>query len=626
MTDAMPHTGSNGVSHGVPDRVPDATPGTRAHYVVVGDGPLAFRLTRALCTRFRGTVAVLVPDRTSRYAQQMADLPSVEVVEADRVDEESLAEAGADRAMSAALVDQDDGGNVALALLLREKWPALHVVVRIFDESLGRHLQRDRCTVLSASAFAAPEIVAAALRRQIRLPVSHRRLVTVSDEEESLPTRMVLFATDEDDDVVALPRDSELPDVTPKVLLADAGEDDVMPEIRAELEPDEDEVDPHRHRQFGEYVRSLAITSGRNLLLAAGVLALVVLVGATTIKLATGSSWAGALYEAVLPSLAGSDPDHEAVPVVKATQVALTIVSVAVIPWVTGVVVDGVVRTQRLLDTGAPLHPMSDHVVVVGMGDLGTRIVRSLDRRGVPVIAVDVDESARGIAVARARDVPVVIGDARRSTTLRGAYVGSAQAIVVVTSGGATTIGIGFAARSVPRAADAPPLRTVLRVYDRDLSRRIRREVPDSAGLSSSFLAAPWFAAAMIGQEVKATIPYRDRVLVLAEIEIGEHSTLVGKHSTELDVPERPRKPGRPGPHGMQSRLLAVRTLSFDSGGGNHLIEPTTGRYLQPHDRVFVIATTAGLQHVREAARPRPAPTGLNDRPRTGPLTGPPAA
>jgi Trk K+ transport system NAD-binding subunit len=572
----------------------DAGPGTRAHYVVVGDSPLAYRLTRALSTRFGGTVAVLVPDRTSRYAQEMDAFDGVELIETNRVDEESLAMAGAGRAAAAALVDQDDGGNVAMALLLRETWPGLHVVVRIFDESLGRHLERDRCTVLSSSAFAAPEIVGAALRRLIRLPVQHRRLVAVSDEETSLPTRMVLFATDPDGEVHVLPSTEELAHLTPKVLLADAGEDDVLPEVKADLEPDEDEVDPHRRRRVGEYLRTLAVTSGWNLLFAAGVLLVVVLIGAVTIKLATGSSWAGALYEAVLPSLAGSDPDHDANPVVKATQVALTIVSVAVIPWVTGVVVDGVVRTQRLLDMGSPLHPMSDHVVVVGLGDLGTRIVRSLDRRGVPVVAVDIDESARGIAVARARDVPVVIGDARRAATLRSAYVGTAQAIVVVTSGGATTIGVGFAARSVPRPKDtAPPLRTVLRVFDKDLSRRIRREIPDSVGLSSSFLGAPWFAAAMIGQEVKATVPYLNRVLVLAEIEVVSGSGLVGQYPDSLGVPG-------------ECRLLAIRTATQASGGGGVTIEPAVGRDLHPHDTIVVIATTAGLSRLRERARTQP--------------------
>lgn len=601
-----------------------AGPGTRAHYVVVGDGPLAFRLTRALASRFRGSVTVLVPDRTSRYAQDILalKLEGVEVQEAARVDEEALKAAGAPRAAAAALVNQDDGGNVALALLLREAWPALHVVVRIFDESLGRHLERDRCTVLSSSAFAAPEIVGAALRRQVRLPVRHRRLVTVSDEEPALPTRMVLFASDGGTGVVALPTERELATHTPKVLLADAGEDDVLPEVRADLEPDEDEVDPHRRRRFGEYLRTLALTSGWNLLLAAGVLLVVVLVGAVTIRLATGASFLGALYEAVLPSLAGSDPDHDAHPVVKVTQVALTVVSVAVIPWVTGVVVDGVVRTQRLLDTGSPLRAMSDHVVVVGMGDLGTRIVRSLDRRGVPVIAVDVDESARGIAVARARDVPVVIGDARRATTLRGAYVGAAQAIVVVTSGGATTIGISFAARSIPRAKDAPAsLRTVLRVFDRDLARRIRREIPDSVGLSSSFLAAPSFAAAMIGQEVKATIPYRDRVLVLAEILVERGSVLDGAHSSDVGLDETGddagtgtstagRPDGDPDGDGppVRSRLLAVDSVTHSSGGGGRMFEPSQGRTLNPGDRVFVIATTAGLLHLRDLAR---APAGL---------------
>ena len=114
----------------------DAGPGTNAHYVVVGDGALAFRLTRALSTRFSGTVTVVVPHRTSRYALEMGALDRVDLVETDRVDEKALTAAGADRAAAAALVNQDDGGNVALALLLRETWPELHVVVRIFDESL----------------------------------------------------------------------------------------------------------------------------------------------------------------------------------------------------------------------------------------------------------------------------------------------------------------------------------------------------------------------------------------------------------------------------------------------------------------------------------------------------------
>jgi hypothetical protein len=210
------------------------------------------------------------------------------------------------------------------------------------------------------------------------------------------------------------------------------------------------------------------------------------------------------------------------------------------------------------------------------------------------VVAVDIDESARGIAVARARDVPVVIGDARRAATLRSAYVGTAQAIVVVTSGGATTIGVGFAARSVPRPKDtAPPLRTVLRVFDKDLSRRIRREIPDSVGLSSSFLGAPWFAAAMIGQEVKATVPYLNRVLVLAEIEVVSGSGLVGQYPDSLGVPG-------------ECRLLAIRTATQASGGGGVTIEPAVGRDLHPHDTIVVIATTAGLSRLRERARTQP--------------------
>jgi hypothetical protein len=170
---------------------------------------------------------------------------------------------------------------------------------------------------------------------------------------------------------------------------------------------------------------------------------------------------------------------------------------------------------------------------------------------------------------------------------------------VVVTSGGATTIGIGFAARSIPRPEDAPtPLRTVLRVYDKDLSRRIRREIPDSVGVSSSFLAAPWFAASMIGQEVKATIPYRDRVLVLAEIVIMEGSRLARMHPDDVDLDgEEEDAEGV-----VRSRLLAIRTKPQASGGGGRMIEPSEGWYLHADDTLVVIATTAGLRRLRDLA------------------------
>jgi threonine dehydrogenase-like Zn-dependent dehydrogenase len=101
----------------------------------------------------------------------------------------------------------------------------------------------------------------------------------------------------------------------------------------------------------------------------------------------------------------------------------LTIVSIALIPVTTAAIVETIVNARLAMALGRLKEPMDNHVVVVGLGDVGTGVIRQLHMRGVPVVAIDKTEAARGAQLARELDVPLVIGDASREETLRAASV-----------------------------------------------------------------------------------------------------------------------------------------------------------------------------------------------------------
>jgi len=93
-----------------------------------------------------------------------------------------------------------------------------------------------------------------------------------------------------------------------------------------------------------------------------------------------------------------------------------------------------------------------------------------------------------------------------------------------------------------------------------------------------SYLAAPAFAAAMLGRQVIATIPVRRRVLLVADLPVGADSVLEHQPVSVIN-------------RDHEVRLLAVRPGDEDKV----LWRVSDGRPLRRTDRVVVIATRAGL-------------------------------
>ena len=105
--------------------------------------------------------------------------------------------------------------------------------------------------------------------------------------------------------------------------------------------------------------------------------------------------------------------------------------------------------------------PRRDHVVVVGMGQVGLRLCLLLRRCGIGIVAVDDREEGENVGLARELGFPVVIGRGADPSLLRRLSLQRACALAAVTDDDLVNISIAMAARSIDE-----DLRVVLRAGD----------------------------------------------------------------------------------------------------------------------------------------------------------------
>ena len=537
-----------------------APPPTGNHLIVAGDTPLAYRIARELTGRYGESVVVVLADRTKNHGPRLSALPGVTVIESAELSGDALIEAGVATARAAALVGWDDLDNFHAALRAQELSPDLRLVVSAFNRRLGDHISgffRD-CTVLSSSQLAAPALVAAALGEiaPSHVRVSGRTLYVT--RRADVVAGQVLCGLSVPDD----------PAGTPRLI---APEEDVNGGAGLVLAVADGTPRDALARQRHPVRAALGV--GRRVIwnkfgVLFGVLFAVAVAGFTLLT-AAGYSPADVIYLGImdmtgsaLTRTADSAPE-------KVAQVLLTVDGMALLPVATALIV-GARLTGKI--RGEP-RPRGGHVIVVGGGEVGIRVVGGLHDLGFDVALIDHDQRAPGVTFARNNGLPVIIG-AVSEPTLRLAGIDGAIALVSATNSDIVNLETALQARAI-RGQD---LRIVLRLFDDDLAHRVQRTVGNVVSRSVSYLAAPAFAVAMLEHKVLRTIAVGRHVLLLADVQVEPGADIAGRALADLEL-------------GGLARVIALQ----ERGTLRFAWSPPRDHRLIAGERMIVLATRAGL-------------------------------
>jgi Trk K+ transport system NAD-binding subunit len=537
---------------------------------------MAYRVAEELVSHYGATVAVIVDSLESNWAPKIAKLPDVEMIESARLDEDTFRRAEIRRASALGLLEQNDARNIDAALVAQEVNPQLRLVVRMFNQSLGARINEllEDAVLRSVAAIAGPVFVAEALGETASpaMEVGDRTVVAAARAEVA-----------PEDILLGLAR-TAADGAEPHLLPPDHRADDDPGDVVLAVSRAAPRAARRRRRNPRE---ALAVLQGTRVRLVAGLALAILALGTAALWWAGGAkdgSLARSAYAAFLTEIGGADVDPAATGLEMVTLIVLSVISLALIPTLTAAVVDSAVKIRLRRESGGLIGTMSGHIVVVGLGHVGTVVVRTLHERGFDVVAIERNASASGVRVARDLGIPVLIGDASKPEMLRSAQVGRARALTIVSTDDVTNLEIALLGQQADENKD---LRVVVRLFDGEFADRVQQKFHINASRSVSFLAAPTFASAMLGRQIIATIPVQREVLLVAEMPVGEESVLEGATPALVDADSR-------------IRILAVRPWRARGA----LWEAIADHRLAPGDRVIVVATKDGMQDLLSNTRP----------------------
>ena len=198
-----------------------------------------------------------------------------------------------------------------------------------------------------------------------------------------------------------------------------------------------------------------------------------------------------------------------------------------------GAVADSVVRLAYLIFTRKRNLPewqrmvaslYRNHIVVVGLGRVGFRVVTELVEMKEPVVVIDSGVGSSFLDQVLDLRVPVIQGNARLEKVLIDAGVAHARAVILATSDDLTNIDAGLTARDLN-----PKANIVLRLFDDSLARKISGAFAMPA-ISTASVSAPAFIAAATDRKVYQTFELSGKKVHMTDIVIHPEGKLIGKN------------------------------------------------------------------------------------------------
>jgi Trk K+ transport system NAD-binding subunit len=556
---------------------------------------------------------------------------SERLLEAAELTEAMLADAGVERAAALALVYDDDETNIRAALTARRLNPRIRLVLRLYNRRLGQHIEAllDQASALAA-ARAAADAAAAGIDSDVE---AFDASTTVLSDADTAAPALAATAVAGTSKVVQtdglMLRAVERPPPGPGEV-ADAGLCTLALLSATTNDPagaDGSESSGAQGPQLLPDERAVAAATGRGTVVLenvsysgpelsagrsvmpfasllsrrlrwsfAGLVGCVVGLAVASMMV-TGENPLQATYLTLLDLFAINDPAIGQPLGRQILQLFSGLVGLLLLPVLLAAVLEALGTFRSGSALRRPPRGLSGHVVLLGVGKIGTRVLARLRELRIPVVCVEADPEARGLALARRLRVPVVLGDVTQEGVLEAAKIHRAHALLALTSADTMNLEAALYARTV-----RPDLRVVLRLYDDDFAtavyRTLRAAYPDALtrSRSVSHLAAPAFAGAMMGRQILGAIPVERRVLLFAAVDVGGHPQLEGRTVREtfragawrvlaLDTAAPGARRGDPASSGSASGSRSPG-LVWD-------LPPTY--VLRPEDRVVLAATRRGL-------------------------------
>src|SRR5215469_689495 len=585
----------------------------RGHVIVCGLRGVGLRIVEQLT--LSGVPAVVVDEDPDPPLARMIEAWGVPLVTGASRSEEVLKSAGLAGAIAVICAQHDDLRTLESALLVRRLYPDLRVVAQVTNPAVGRAVKEAGVAVLDVAGLSAPSVVEACLREGVQeMTLSGERFLAVRTTAPRAASLRELYG--DLAPVAVVPPSGEVLVCPGRDTRVGAGDEVTLIATPAELRAAAGLSYPERPRLsarpstarsvtrpgVASHLRDLAMSllraADRRLAIALGALIAVLIAATAVLRLTYHYAGPGhhislldSLYFTVetITTVGYGDYSFRGEPSWLVGFAVLLMLTGALFVAVFFALLTNVLVSRRIEESlgRQKITGLHGHVLVIGLGSIGLRVVQQLHAAGRDVVVVEMDEHNRHLGQVRSLGVPVVIGDATLPEVLRSVRLPAASAVAVLTSDDLVNLETGLAVRDqLGTRWETTPV--VLRIFDPQLAHSVRETFGFKNVRSTAALAAPWFTGAALGLDVLSTFYAGDEPLLVAKLTVTPGGGLHGLQMFDLAA---------------RTRVLAIRRAA-DRTVLEHLPRRTTR--FQPADEAFLIGPYEELLTVLRRDRPAP--------------------
>lgn len=510
------------------------------------------RVGRAVLGYLRATeIPIVVIDQHAK-ADDPA-LQQVRVINGDCRDASLLKQAGVADCRGVLILTSNDLVNFSTTLIVRQLAPEVRIVLRLFNQNiLSRLGQTIRNVVpLSVSGLSAPLIALSVSANDVDGTFSLRgdrfQIIDYTITPQSSWFGQHIWQVNQLGQflMIGLQQPGHPPtilrDISSDHLLQEgdqltlAARIDDLAKLQDRLGTTNDDVRwAGRIRRFGRLAYRTFTEMDLAVRICSILLAVVVFISTSIYHWGLGLKWADGLYRTISVigtggELGGNDYEGWAKVFVSGLRIFGTLLVAAFTAILTNFLIraryGGVFEVRRI--------PDANHVVVIGLGNVGFRTVEELVKLGEQVVVIDLKTDDALVNRCRRMGVPVIVGDGTSPLVLRQAHVKEARAVICVTNDDLLNLEIALLANEANTNK-----RVVVRLSDTSLAETTRTVAAVKLALSLPDLAAPAFVAGLLGDEVHCMFQIGGRMMSVVQLRINEthHPHLLNRSLKAISI------------------------------------------------------------------------------------------
>jgi Trk K+ transport system NAD-binding subunit len=253
---------------------------------------------------------------------------------------------------------------------------------------------------------------------------------------------------------------------------------------------------------------------------------------------------------------------------------ALAVAGTAFVGVLYALATEKLLSTKFLFSNRRTPVPEKDHIVIIGLKRVGSKVAKLLQEFHQPVVGIALEDDIDGNHLPL---LPLFSGDLNES--LSKVNLSTAKTIIATTEDEMLNVEIGLKSRKIN-----PESKLVIRTFGQRLSENLAQMLPKAQIISAYEVAAEAFAGAAFGENILDLFRLQNQTVLVTEYQFSEVDTLNDLMLSEI------------------AYGYGVVPIIYENPPRPAELMPKEYRKIEPGIRLVVLATIDGLRRM-EAGR-----------------------